>query len=131
MMFDRFVGLPYADKGRGDAVDCWGLVCRVFLELRGIALPSYSESYVTAEDRAAVAALICGELDPWLPIAPGEEQPFDCVLMREMGFPRHVGVVTQPGMLLHVQRGETSLIERYRAGPLKFRVVGFYRFGAA
>jgi cell wall-associated NlpC family hydrolase len=130
-MFDRFVGMPYADKGRGEAVDCWGLVCRVFLELRGVALPSYAEAYVTADDAAAIARLVAGELEPWQPIAPGAEQPFDCVLMKECGLPRHIGVVTQPGLLLHVRRGATSTIERYRSGPLKFRLAGFYRFSAA
>lgn len=129
--FDNYVGIPYADKGRGDAVDCWGLVCLVFRELCGIALPSLSDRYVTAEDRRAVAALIEGELDPWQPIAAGCEQPFDCVLMREGRFVRHVGVVTQPGQVLHVSRGGTSVIERYRSGLLASRVVGFYRFEAA
>ena len=126
--FDCFVGLPYRDKGRGEQVDCWGLVVRVFSELRGIALPSYTDSYITADDRVALAALIGGELDPWDEIAPGDEQTFDCVLMKEAGYPRHIGVVTQPGMLLHVQRGETSCIERYRHGALRHRVVGFYRY---
>ncbi|MDA9511160.1 tail assembly protein [Bradyrhizobium sp. CCBAU 11386] len=130
-MFDQFVGIPYADKGRGDAVDCWGLVCRVFRELRGVALPSYSEAYVTADDARSIARLVAGELEPWLPIVPGDEQAFDCVLMKECGLPRHIGVVTQPGLLLHVQRGATSTIERYRTGPLRFRLVGFYRFKAA
>lgn len=129
--FDAFVGIPYADKGRGEAVDCWGLVCRVFLDLRGIVLPTYSEAYVTAADARAVASLIAGELDPWLPIDAGGEQTFDCVLMKECGFPRHVGIVTRPGMVLHVQRGETSMIERYRSGPLAHRVAGFYRFRGA
>lgn len=131
MNFDRFVGIPYADKGRGDAVDCWGLICRVFAEARGIALPSYSENYVTADDLQSIAVLIAGELDPWQPVVAGEEMPFDCVLMKECGLPRHIGVVTQPGLLLHVQRGETSLIERYRSGPLRFRVMGFYRYRGA
>ncbi|UFS77227.1 C40 family peptidase [Tardiphaga sp. 37S4] len=97
-------------------------------ELRGIELPSYSDQYVTADDRKALAALIADELDPWDEIAPGQEQPFDAVLMREGRFPRHVGIVTEPGRLLHVSSGETSIIERYREGPLKHRVVGFYRY---
>jgi len=130
-LFDSFVGLPYRDRGRGDGVDCWGLVVRVFSELRGIALPSYADHYATADDRVALASLIKGELDPWDEIAAGDEQAFDGVLMKEAGFPRHIGIVTQPGMLLHVQRGETSRIERYRFGPLKYRVVGFYRYRPA
>jgi len=127
-MFDSFVGIPYADKGRGAAVDCWGLVLRVFREMRGIELPSYSESYVTAEDRVAIDALIAGELEPWMPIEPGAEQTFDGVLMREGRFARHIGVVTRPGMVLHVERGGTSQIERYRSGLLAGRVVGFFRY---
>lgn len=130
MQFDRFVGIPYADKGRGDAVDCWGLVQRVFGEMRGIALPSYSERYVTADDRRAIASLISGELEPWVEVAAGAEVAFDCVLMRERGFPRHIGIVTRPGLLLHVQRGMASQIERYRVPPLHLRVAGFYRFRA-
>lgn len=132
MQFDGFVGVAYADKGRDAAgVDCWGLVRLVFRELRGIELPSYSERYVTAEDARAIAGLVAGELDPWLEVAAGAEQPFDCVLMKEGRFARHVGVVTRPGLLLHVERGMTSSIERYRSGPLQFRVAGFYRLKAA
>jgi cell wall-associated NlpC family hydrolase len=127
-MFDRFVGLSYADKGRGPAYDCWGLLCLVMRELCGVELPSYSDQYVTAADRKALAALIADELNPWTEIATGEERVFDAVLMREGRFPRHVGVVTEPGRLLHVSAGETSMIERYREGPLKHRVVGFYRY---
>lgn len=128
MRFDAFVGIPYADKGRGAALDCWGLVARVYRDLRGVELPSYSESYVTAEDRRAIAALIAGELAPWDEVEAGCEAQLDCVLMREGGFPRHVGVVTQPGLVLHVMRGGSSQIERYRCGRLQSRVVGFFRF---
>lgn len=130
MTFDRFVGLAYADKGRGPAYDCWGLLVAVMRDLRGVDLPSYSDQYVTADDRRALAALIAGELDPWDEIASGQEQAFDAVLMREGRFPRHVGIVTAPGRLLHISAGETSMIERYREGPLKHRVVGFYRYRA-
>lgn len=128
MTFEHFVGLSYADKGRGPAFDCWGLVQFVFCEMCGIDLPSYSEAYVTAADRRAIADLIAGELDPWTEIAAGTEQTFDCVLMSEGRVPRHVGVVTAPGRLLHVSEGITSRIEPYRTGPLRHRVVGFYRY---
>jgi cell wall-associated NlpC family hydrolase len=130
LTFDRFVGLAYADKGRGPAYDCWGLLWAVMRDLRGVRLPSYSDQYVTADDRVALARLIANELDPWDEIAAGAEQAFDAVLMREGKFPRHIGVVTEPGRLLHVSSGETSMIERYREGPLKHRVVGFYRYRA-
>jgi cell wall-associated NlpC family hydrolase len=128
-MLDRFVGIPFADKGRTfDGCDCWGLVRLVLAELRGIALPSYSEQYVAAEDRRALSELIAGELGPWREVPDGSEQPFDAVLMREGRFARHIGLVIAPGRLLHVEQGRTSCIERYRDGVIRPRVVGFYRF---
>jgi cell wall-associated NlpC family hydrolase len=129
LLFDRFVGIPYLDKGRSIVgCDCWGLVVQVYRELRGIELPSYSDRYVTGSDRKAMARLIAGGLDDWQEIPKGEEQTFDGVLMREGAFPRHIGIVTAPGMLLHVSDGETSRIERYRSGILANRIVGFYRY---
>lgn len=128
MHFDRYVGIPYVDKGRGDALDCWGLLVKVYREQLGIELPSYSDRYVTAADREALDALIAGELGPWLPVVTGQERTFDAVLMREGRFARHIGVVTEPGRLLHVSSdGICSAIERYRDGALKNRVLGFYR----
>lgn len=127
--FSPFVGIPYVDKGRDySGADCWGLKWIVYRDVLGIELPSYSESYVTGADRVAMARLITGELDEWIEVSAGDERPFDGVLMREGAFLRHIGVVTTPGRLLHVQPGMTSCIERYRAGLLANRVVGFYRY---
>jgi hypothetical protein len=50
------------------------------------------------------------------------------VLIREGRCVRHIGVVTSPGKVLHVQPGGTSRIEPYRVGLLAQRIVGFYRY---
>jgi cell wall-associated NlpC family hydrolase len=129
VIFDRFVGIPWVNRGRSIVgCDCWGLVWMVYRDLRGIELPSYSDRYVTAKDRDAIAALIAGEIDPWDEIPAGQEMPFDAALMHESGIVRHIGIVTAPGRLLHVERGETSRIERYREGVLLHRLSGFYRY---
>lgn len=128
-LFGRYVGIPYLDRGRGFCgLDCYGLLCLVYRELRGLDLPSFDQHYVSAADRREIADLIADHLAAWREIPAGEEKPFDGVLMRELQFARHIGVVVQPGQLLHVERGETSRIERYRSGRLVHRVVGFYRF---
>jgi cell wall-associated NlpC family hydrolase len=128
-IFDRYVGIPYSDKGRDGALDCWGLLVKVYREQLGIELPSYSDRYVTTADRDALDRLIRGELEePWRAVAPGDEMGFDAVLMREGRFVRHVGLVTEPGRLLHISPdGICSAIERYRDGLLKNRIAGFYR----
>lgn len=129
MLFDRFIGIPYLDRGRSIVgVDCYGLVRLVYRELRGIELPSHVDRYVTAADQAAISSLIAGELDPWEAIDKGSEIAFDAVLIREGAHPSHIGMVVTPGLMLHVARGETSRIERYRAGAICHRVVGFFRY---
>jgi cell wall-associated NlpC family hydrolase len=128
-MFDRFVGIPWLDQGRSlVGLDCYGLVRLAFRELRGIDLPSYAERYVTAADGVAIARLIAGQLDPWDEVATGKELAFDAVLLREGRLASHIGLVVRPGLMLHVERGETSRIERYGSGALRHRVIGFYRY---
>lgn len=127
-----YVGIPFADRGRTrQGCDCWGLLRLVLAELRGVELPSFAEDYVTAADRAAIASLIGGHLDAWQEVPAGQEQAFDGILMRGMGGVGHVGLVVRPGLLLHVEGGQTSCIERYRTGLLAQRVRGFYRYAAA
>lgn len=100
----------------------------VFAELRGISLPSLHAHYAAPFDRATIAALAQSEIAAWDEVAPGDEREFDGLLMRER--PLHIGVVTTPGRTLHVERGRTSVIESYRASPLRHRIVGFYRLRA-
>ncbi len=128
-MFDRYVGIPYLDRGRSIAgCDCYGLVWLVMLELRGVELPSFVECYVTAADRRAIADLIAARRSPWRPVAAGSERPFDGVLLRAGRLETHIGLVVDQGRLLHVNEGGESQIERYSAPPMSHRVSGFYRF---
>ena len=46
--WSAFVGLPWEDRGRGPAYDCWGLVVAAFKAGAGIELPSHADEYVTA-----------------------------------------------------------------------------------
>lgn len=128
-MFDRFVGIPYRDHGRGfDGCDCWGLVRLVLRDLKGVDLPGFAESYQTAADAKAVADLIAGQMEPWDALPPGSEQPGDVVLMRRGAAACHVGVVIGGGRMLHVAADAVaSRVESYRSGLRRHRVVGFYR----
>lgn len=127
-MLDAYVGMPWREKGRdASGCDCWGLLALVYREQLGVDLPSLSDAYVTTADRHALAGLIAGELGPWRLIEPGAEARFDGVLMTEGGVPRHIGLVAQPGHLLHVERDASAVIESYTGWRLRRRVAGFYR----
>lgn len=128
--FGIYVGVPWIEKGREiTGFDCWGCLRLVYLSERAITLPSLSDRYATIDDRDGLARLARDVVaDSWCEIAQGQEQVFDAVLLREGREVSHVGMVVGSGRLLHVERGGTSLIEPYRTGVLKHRVVGFYRF---
>jgi cell wall-associated NlpC family hydrolase len=54
----KWIGLPYADKGRGPAYDCWGLARAVLAAEAGLVLPDYADAYTTACDRFSVARAV-------------------------------------------------------------------------
>ena len=132
MNLDHYVGLPFAERGRGpEAYDCYGLLRRVYAEKLGIALPSFSDDYTTTEDGEALSDLIAGNLSPWRDIARGSERVGDGVLMTLAGQPRHVGIVAAPGRVLHIERGMGSIIEPYTSPRISRRIVGFFRHRSA
>lgn len=123
-----YVGLPWLPLGRSRAgVDCYGLLTLVYKEIAAVALPSHADGYLTPEDREAVTGLIQGSLGPWIEVPAGRERALDGVLMTEAGVPRHIGIVVCPGRLLHIENGETAVIESYAGWRLKRRIAGFYR----
>lgn len=128
MNLDEYIGLPWLERGRDrDGLDCWGLLALVYVERLGIVLPSFRDDYQTTADTEAVASLIGGHMDPWVPVDAGNERDGDGLLMSVGGRPRHVGVIASPGLVLHIERGAGSLIENYHSMRLRRRVHGFYR----
>lgn len=123
-----YVGLPWRAHGRDrQGCDCWGLVRLVLGEQFGLTLPSHAEGYPDPAARAAVGALVRGELGAWLPVAPGAEAPGTVVLLRPLGEPCHLGLWVAPGLMLHAWRRLDACLERFD-GPLwGRRVAGVYR----
>lgn len=129
----RWIGLPYADKGRGpDAYDCWGLVRVVFLEERRLALPDYRDAYEAAKDHDSVAAAVRGGLaDGWR--AVDRPRAFDLVILNIAARPWHCGVMVAADRFLHVMPPAPggaqafSCIERIDSPRWQRRVEGFYR----
>jgi cell wall-associated NlpC family hydrolase len=128
-----FVGLPWQEKGRGrDGIDCWGLCTLVYAERLAIALPHYTEAYVSVQERAEIAALFDGGAAqrPWVQMPPGQEREFDIALMRSGRLLAHVGIVIGGGRMLHIERKGLSQIENYLDGPWRLRLAGLYRHEA-
>jgi len=125
----QFIGKPFADHGRGpDAFDCWGLVRAALKAGAGVDVPSYTEAYVSADERAELHALIAGSTAPWQVIAAGREREFDLALFRIGRWVSHFGLIVRPGFMLHVSHErQDSCIESYRSGRWAPKLEGFYR----
>ena len=122
----RWVGLPFAEKGRGPAFDCWGLVRAVLIERAGLELPSFTDEYASTLDREAIALIVAGqEAGPWRAIEATQARELDVVKLRARS--PHIGLVIAPGLFLHVQEDRASSIDRWDGPWWNRRVLGFVR----
>lgn len=121
-----YIGIPFRDRGRErSGCDCWGLVRMVLAERAGVALPSYSDEYLSAQDRRHLEGVIVGQMGSWFAVdAP---QPLDVILMRRLSVAAHIGVAVTPNHVLHVESGRTSAVERMSRSGLSQSIVGYYR----
>jgi cell wall-associated NlpC family hydrolase len=125
---DRYIGIPYQDRGRGfDGCDCWGLARLVYARELGIALPSYTEAYSSAEEAAEVAALMDNHNNrqTWLPVT--DSRPFDLLLYRHGRLSTHVAIVIDPRRMLHIQSDDAAKVEDRTDPRWLARFVGVYR----
>ena len=124
----EFVGIPYAPMGRTRAgADCWGLVRILLEEHFGIRVPDLSEQYQADARPEDLEQITHEEAEKWWPIALGDEQPGDVVLMALAGWDRHTGVVVAPGWMVHTEKGLDSVLERYAEPRWNRRLRGFFR----
>lgn len=124
--FDKYVGIPFANKGRGpDAYDCWGLVWHVLHEEFGLDVPSYADEYADSNDETSAAA-IAKHRHEWLHIPHANSRLGDVVEMMRGGKLWHVGLLLPGGWVLHTNEGTGSVAEEVEW--LWPRITGFYRW---
>ncbi|MBN7785130.1 C40 family peptidase [Ponticoccus gilvus] len=124
-----FTGLPHLEGGRSrSGCDCLGLARVIYAEMLGIALPDY-QGGVCPEEHAEIDARIVGEaVSPyWRQIARGHERAFDLVVFRRGAWLRHIGVVVEPGLMIHAAPPGDSALCRYDRGAWSGRFAGLHR----
>lgn len=123
-----YLGLPYADHGRGDGFDCWGLIRHVLGREYGMTLPDYGDRYAAATDKGSVAVAIRdGLVEGWSRI-PGP-QTGALVIFNILAKPWHVGLVVGRDRFLHMPAKGISCVERLSAPCWSSRIEGFYDYG--
>lgn len=119
--FSEFVGRDYEPP-----FGCFRLVQHVFESVYGIEFGDYD------------AGLKAGDLDSRagrfqkhlcrLTQKVEDPQEGDLILINRGGKPFHIGIVAEPGQMLHAYAGGTSTIEPYTSIFWRNKIEGFYRY---
>lgn len=122
----EYLPIPYERAGRSrSGADCWGLVCLIYRDRRGIELPGFQYSSLT-EARSHIAVGMAGT--GWREVdAPAA---LDVALFQFVGHPLHVGVVIgpeMPGDMIHAMQGVGVSVEPFRGKRWGSRLCGFWR----
>lgn len=108
---EPFVGLTYADKGRGPTFDCWGMVRAVYEARTGKTLPDYSGAYDrSVRSHEVTEAFTEGFRSP-LYQRVAAPQELDIVVFKLAGKPAHCGVMLTATKFLHIYSGIGSCVE--------------------
>lgn len=134
---DAYLSIPFVDRGLTRAgCDCYGL-CRLILQEQfKCELPDYAaigEGDTPAKVRGIRRAQ---QTEPWRNVPSGLEGTFDLVLMRGQfrsegrlhSRPIHMGLVVEPGRLIHTEEGSGVTIVEYRKHvAIRSRIDSFWR----
>lgn len=125
-----YVGIPFKWLGYDrDGCSCWGLVRMVAKEQFNLDLPKYDEIEARAQKgEGSPNPYFCQGYSIPLKAAKGGDLLHMWALYKSRKLPLHVGMVVEPGKVLHIEEGCGSVIVDYRKQPMNRRVIGAYRF---
>jgi cell wall-associated NlpC family hydrolase len=129
MWFNKYIGIPFKDKGRDkDGADCYGLVRLIYKNELNIDLPDLIEAYESANDREALEGVIDAESKTrWKETTKPKE--FDVIVLKMCGAPSHLGVVIKNNYMIHCHKGSDTAIEQFNGMKWEKRILGFYTWG--
>lgn len=116
MNFSKYIGLKYKNLGRDfDGVDCWGLVCLIFKEERGIILPEfthleYQRDWYTKSDDILVENVWAN----WHKISP-QYCMYDGLMFYnnpKKTIVNHVGLMIDGYRFIHILEGSTVMVSK-------------------
>ncbi len=130
---EKYLGIPWtADSiSPKEGLNCWGVLQHIYRQELGIELPEY---VISAKNIRAIQKVTHTNqgLEPWaMRVQIGQEKAFDGVLMKGLvqghTFDMHVGLITTPGYLLHIERDIGVCHVKLVHPTVRHRVVAIYR----
>ena len=128
----ELVGIPELDRGRSTAgADCWGLIVLAYRLRLGVELPGYEADYPTSAELREIDATVRREAQSPLWQTVDEPASMDVLFFRLGRYDHHAALWLEPGLMLHMARGDCSKIERFDRSPWASRLTGMYRWRGA
>jgi len=119
-----YVGLPFLSCGRDrQGCDCYGLLRLIYQDQLGVNLPDLLE-YDNTQQRHRMNDLMKDK-----PLIIGFEQmeisavePLDVLVIRQVGFDCHLGIVIGNRKMIHSEAGKEAVIEEFTRPHIAPRV---------
>lgn len=129
MTADRFLAVPYVEKGRSyDGFDCFGLAWLYHLDVLGIRMADWA--HVSPRAFRTVSQIIGEEKRAW----PRPAEPIDgdvavmrCFTRRSIIPDLHIGIVENRRFVLHTDSQAGTRLERLSAPHVAARIMDFRR----
>jgi cell wall-associated NlpC family hydrolase len=118
---EPYLRIPFREGGRDiHGCDCWGLVRLVLAERAGLLTPRHDG---LTEDEIERQSHV------WPEVSREAAQAFDVVVMRQRLTTEftHVGVVIEPGRLLHTEERTGPMIVDFDHRTVRHRIYSFHR----
>lgn len=135
-----YIGAPYVEDATtgslAEGFNCWGLFAHVQRAVFGVELPDYDGPvWAGRQGAAAMKAAAEAFAARFMLVVDGPswragdrcERAGDGVLLRVAAAPVHIGVVVDPGRMLHTDKTLDACVERYDDPLWVNRVVAIYR----
>jgi sulfur carrier protein ThiS len=126
MWSNKYIGIPYQEKGRDEnGIDCWGLVRLIYKQEYDIDLPSFVNDYAE-NDTLRIQDLIAQYKEGWAQLEQPEE---GCVvLFRILGTESHIGVAISATHFVHARENYSSAVESFDSTSWKNRIIGYFKY---
>ena len=126
-----YIGLPFEWGGyEREGVYCWGLLCLVQREVFGRVIPRHDEAGAQVEDGQAVPLGIWRSEVETEAVDLAEAVDGDVLHMWGVNSrgrtPLHVGVITGPMQVLHIEAGTGSIVENLTSKRAAWRPIQAY-----
>lgn len=122
MWWNNYVGIPYENEGYDrSGLNCYGLVRLIQKEVFRKDLPKHNDNLFDVDWYRPLGVAI-----PLGSVSSGDIIHM-FIIQDGKRIDTHVGVVTEPGSLIHTTRNTGSTIVRYDRKPWKNFVIGAYQ----